>query len=139
MSLTFDDLTIGDSAETSKTVTETDVVLYAGLTGDFNPVHMDAEYARTTPFGERIAHGTLTQGLIAPVIGNRLPGSGCVLLSMFSKFIAPVRIGDTITARAEVAELDARRRFVKLALIYTNQRGESVATGEALVKPRSAD
>jgi acyl dehydratase len=132
---TFDTIRIGESASASRTITQTDIVLYAGLTGDFNPMHMDDEYAKRTRFGERIAHGTITLGLIAPVIGMKLPGEGSVLLNISGSFLKPVKVGDTITARAEVASKDERRRFVTLKLSFTNQTGASVATGEALVKP----
>lgn len=135
MSKTFEQIAVGDAAATSRTITETDIVLYAGLTADFNPMHMDEAYASETPFGGRIAHGTITLGLIAPVIGMQLPGRGCVLLGIGSSFHKPVKIGDTITARAEVVSKDETRRFVKMALSFTNQRQEVVATGDALVKP----
>lgn len=135
MSKTFDMIQLGDSASTSRTVTETDIVMYAGLTADFNPMHMDEEYARQTPFGGRIAHGTITLGLIAPVIGMQLPGKGCVLLGISGSFHKPVKIGDTIRASARVTEKDEKRKFIKLELSYTNQRQETVAMGEALVKP----
>lgn len=132
---TYDMISVGEFATSSRTITQTDIVLYAGLTGDFNPVHMDDEYAKKTPFGERIAHGTITLGLSAPVIGMKLPGEGCVLLNIGCSFRKPVRVGDTITTRAEVTGKDERRRFITLKLDFTNQTGESVATGEALVKP----
>lgn len=135
MSKTFDQIRVGDSASTSRTITETDIVMYAGLTADFNPMHMDEEYAKGTPFGGRIAHGTITLGMIAPVIGMQLPGKGCVLLGIGGNFFKPVKIGDTIKACATVVEKDERRGFVKMALAFTNQRQELVASGDALVKP----
>ena len=135
MSKTFDQIRVGDSASTSRTITETDIVMYAGLTADFNPMHMDEEYAKGTPFGGRIAHGTITLGMIAPVIGMQLPGKGCVLLGIGGSFFKPVKIGDTIKASATVVEKDERRGFVKMALAFTNQRQELVASGDALVKP----
>jgi 3-hydroxybutyryl-CoA dehydratase len=112
MGKTFEEVRIGDAAQISKTITEADIVLYAGLTGDFNPMHVDAEFAKQTYFGERVAHGPLSLGLIAPVIGLQLPGPGCILLSLTGNFRAPVKIGDTVTARAEVAENSpSRKRF----------------------------
>jgi 3-hydroxybutyryl-CoA dehydratase len=133
---TFEEIRIGDAAQISKTITEADIVLYAGLTGDFNPMHVDAEFAKQTYFGERVAHGPLSLGLIAPVIGLQLPGPGCILLSLSGDFRAPVKIGDTVTARAEVVEKFAERKTIRLALTFTNQRGEEVISGEAMVSPR---
>jgi 3-hydroxybutyryl-CoA dehydratase len=133
---TFDEIRIGAAAQISKTITEADIVLYAGLTGDFNPMHVDAEFAKQTYFGERVAHGPLSLGLIAPVIGLQLPGPGCILLSLSGDFRAPVKIGDTVTARAEVVEKFAERKTIRLALTFTNQRGEEVISGEAMVSPR---
>lgn len=135
MSKTFEEIEVGEWASNTKTVTETDIVLYAGLTGDFNPVHVDAEYAKTTKFGERVAHGTITLGLVAPVIGMQLPGKGCVLLSLTGNFHLPVKIGDTITARGEISEKLTEKKLVKMALSFKNQRGEEVVSGEALVRP----
>jgi 3-hydroxybutyryl-CoA dehydratase len=132
----FDEISVGESAEFSKTITETDIVIYAGLTGDFNPMHMNAEFAKKTHFGERVAHGPISLGLIAPVIGMQLPGPGCILLSISGDFKAPVKIGDTVTARAEVAEKLAEKKTIRLALSFTNQRGEEVISGEAVVSPR---
>ena len=94
--------TIGEKAAFSRTITEADIIAYAGFSGDFNPLHVDEEYARTTRFGSRIAHGLLTAGLISNVLGMKLPGPGAIYLSQTLKFTAPVRIGDTITATAEV-------------------------------------
>ena len=138
MGRTFDEIRVGDSAQISKTITETDIVLYAGLTGDFNPMHVDAEFAKKTHFGERVAHGPISLGLIAPVIGMQLPGPGCILLSLSGDFKAPVKIGDTVTARAEVAEKLAEKKTIRLALSFTNQRGEVVISGEAMVSPTRA-
>jgi 3-hydroxybutyryl-CoA dehydratase len=138
MGKTFDEIRVGDAAQISKTITETDIVLYAGLTGDFNPMHVDAEFAKKTHFGERVAHGPISLGLIAPVIGMQLPGPGCILLSLTGNFRAPVKIGDTVTARAEVAEKLAEKKTIRLALSFTNQRGEEVISGEAMVSPTRA-
>jgi 3-hydroxybutyryl-CoA dehydratase len=135
MSRTFDEIQIGDWASHTKTITETDIVIYAGLTGDFNPMHVDAEYAKTTIFGERIAHGPIAIGLVAHCIGMQLPGAGCILLTLNTSFHKPVKIGDTITARIEVVEKIAERKVVQFALTFTNQRGETVATGESMVSP----
>ena len=127
-----DELAAGMAAEMTRTVTETDVVLYAGLTGDFNPVHMDAVAAAASRFGGRIAHGMLTAGLVSAVLGTRLPGPGAVYLSQTLRFTAPVRIGDTVTARVEVLEVGERGR-VRLATTARTQDGAQVLEGEALV------
>lgn len=133
--LSYDELEVGMEASFSKTITETDVYLFAGISGDFNPMHVNEEFARLTPFGTRIAHGALPQCLIAPVLGTKLPGLGSIALEIATRFRAPTFFGDTITARAEVVEKIEDKRRVKMRLLWTNQRGESVATGEALVMP----
>jgi 3-hydroxybutyryl-CoA dehydratase len=127
----LDELTPGLTAELSKTVTETDVVLFAGITGDFNPAHVNDVEARASRFGGRIAHGMLSAGFISAVLGMRLPGPGCIYLSQSLKFTAPVRIGDTVTARAEVVEVVKRR--VRLATTCRIQDGTTVVEGEAVV------
>jgi 3-hydroxybutyryl-CoA dehydratase len=129
----FEDLTVGAAAEFAKTITETDVVLFAGITGDLNPAHIDAVAAEQGRFGGRIAHGMLSAGLISAVLGTRLPGPGSIYLSQSLRFVRPVRIGDTVTARVEVLELYASRRRAKLATRCTNQGGETVLDGEAMV------
>lgn len=138
MSKTFDEIAIGEKASHVRTISAEDIDLYARLTDDYNPIHMDEEYAKKTVFGGRIAHGTITLGLIAPVIGMKLPGQGCALISISSDFVRPVKIGDSITASAEVIAKDAVKRVVELALNFTNQRQENVATGRARVKPKKA-
>lgn len=115
MTVYFEDLRVGDSAEYAKTITEADVLLFAAVSGDDNPVHINQEYAESTPFETRIAHGMLTASLISTVVGTRLPGSGTIYLSQSTRFKAPVRIGDTVTARATVTALDADRKRVTLA------------------------
>jgi 3-hydroxybutyryl-CoA dehydratase len=129
----FEELAVGSAAEWSKTVTEADVVLFAGVTGDFNPVHVDAVAAERSRFGGRIAHGMLSASFIGTVLGTRLPGPGTIYLSQSLRFTAPVRIGDTVTARVEVAEVSAARRRVRLLTTCVNQRGEKVVDGEATV------
>ena len=125
---------IGATATSSRTITEADIVLYAGLTGDQNPLHMDAVYAAQTPFGRRIAHGMLTAGLISAVLGNVLPGPGAVYLSQSLRFQAPVHIGDTITASVEVTAVRAEKRIVTLRTECANQDGTVVLSGEAILK-----
>ena len=129
----FDDLEVGQAAETAKTVTEADVTLFAGITGDFNPAHVDEEAARRGRFGGRIAHGMLTAGLVSAVLGTRLPGPGCIYVGQSLRFTRPVRIGDTVTARVEVTELRPEGRRVILATTCRNQEGETVLEGEAEV------
>ncbi len=128
----FEELAVGLTAAFSKTITESDVTLFAGVTGDFNPVHVDAVAAAKTRFGGRIAHGMLSAGLISAAIANRLPGAGSIYLGQTLKFTLPVRIGDTVTATVTVAELLSKRR-VRLTTVCTNQNGETVLEGEATV------
>jgi len=126
--------TVGQSAEMTKIITEEDVFLFAGITGDRNPVHISKEFAAKSRFGERIAHGMLTAGLISAVIGMKLPGPGCLYVSQTLSFLAPVRIGDEITARAEIAEVISEKRL-KLRTQCINQRKEVVLEGEAIIVP----
>jgi len=135
----IDELSVGQVAELAKTVTESDIVLFAGVTGDFNPVHVDAEAAKQSVFGERIAHGMLSAGFISAVLGMRLPGPGSIYLSQTLRFTKPVRIGDTVTARVEVLEVLTAKRRVRLATSCRNQNGEVVVDGEAVVKVESRE
>jgi 3-hydroxybutyryl-CoA dehydratase len=127
-----DEVVVGQTAEFRKTVTETDVVLFAGITGDLNPAHIDEVAASASRFGGRIAHGMLSASFISTVLGTRLPGPGTIYLEQSLRFTAPVRIGDTVTARVEVAELLPKRR-ARLTTTILNQKGEAVVEGEALV------
>jgi 3-hydroxybutyryl-CoA dehydratase len=128
---TYEELEIGEEAG----FTKTDVYLFAGISGDFNPLHVDESYAKETVFGTRIAHGALPQSLIAPVLGTKLPGLGTILVEITCRFKRPTYFGDTVTATATVAEKVERPKWVRLKLKWTNQRGESIAEGEALVVP----
>ena len=127
---------IGDFAEVSKVITEEDVFLFAGITGDRNPMHTSREFAAKTKFGERIAHGMLTAGLISAVFGMKLPGPGCIYLSQTLQFMAPVKIGDEITARVEIVEVISERRL-RFRTQCFNQRSELVLDGEAVLVPPS--
>ena len=118
----------------TRVITEEDILRFAEITGDRNPVHISEEFASQTRFGERIAHGILTAGLISAVIGTKLPGPGCLYLSQTLVFRAPVKIGDEITARAEVVEVTSGKRL-KLRTVCINQRQEVVLEGEAVVVP----
>lgn len=131
----YDQLQLGEEASFTKTITETDVYLFAGISGDFNPMHVNEEFAKLTPFKTRIAHGALPQSLIARVLGTMLPGLGTIAVEMTCRFKAPTFFGDTITARAKVAEKMERKRWVRMALSWTNQRQETIAEGEAVVIP----
>jgi 3-hydroxybutyryl-CoA dehydratase len=126
-------LKVGDSASLSKTVSESDVYLYAGITGDMNPVHIDEEYAARTAFGGRIAHGMLAAGFIGAVMAMKLPGPGAIYREQTLTFLAPVRIGDTITARAEIVEIGSKRKSAKLKTTCINQNGVVVLEGMASV------
>jgi 3-hydroxybutyryl-CoA dehydratase len=110
----LEDLTIGMESSYQKTITETDIDAFAALTGDTNPVHLDSEYAATTPFKARIAHGMLSAGLISTVLGTQLPGPGCIYLEQQIKFKAPVFIGDTLVATVTVEDINQRRGRVSL-------------------------
>lgn len=128
-------LSIGDKASYTRTVTETDVVMYGGISGDLNPAHFDEEYARGGMFKGRIAHGMLTASYISAVLGMKLPGPGSIYLSQKLRFTKPVRFGDTITAMAEVIHLDVERRQATLSTTCINQNDETVLKGEATVIP----
>ena len=127
------DFQLGEQASFTKTVTEADVTTFAGLIGDFNPLHVDAEYARKSRFGRRIAHGIFTAGLISAVLGNKLPGTGAIYLSQQLEFLAPVFIGDTVTATAEVIAWRADKRIITLKTEATKQDGTQVVTGKAVL------
>ena len=132
--LAYADIKIGDEASLSRTITEAHIVSFAGLTGDFNPVHVDAEYAQQSMFGERICHGMLMAGLISAVLGMQLPGSNAIYLGQDLKFTAPVKIGDTVTVTATVTEKRDDKRIIKLRTTVSNQKGELVVDGSAVVK-----
>ena len=123
----------GDSASFAKTITEADILLYAAVSGDTNPLHLDAEYARTTRFGQRIAHGMLTAGLISTVLGTKLPGPGTIYTGQSLRFAGPVHIGDTVTATATITAYDKMRGRMTISTVCRNQRGEDVVIGEAQV------
>ena len=132
----LEDLEVGMTAIHSKTVTEADVVLFAGISGDINPVHLDNDYAKDTMFKGRIAHGMLTASFISTVLGTKLPGPGCIYISQNLKFKAPVRIGDTVKARVTVTAVDQERGRITVATVC--HVGETqVIDGEAqLLVPR---
>jgi 3-hydroxybutyryl-CoA dehydratase len=114
----YGEIEIGEEASFSKTITETDVYLFAGISADFNPLHINEEYARQTPFKTRIAHGALPQSLIAPVLGMKLPGMGTIVVEITCRFKAPTFFGDTITATARVIEKIEEKRWIRMALAF---------------------
>ena len=127
------DFLIGERASFGKTITEADINTFAGLIGDFNPIHVDAEYARKSRFGRRIAHGMFAGGLISAVLGNKLPGPGSIYLSQQIEFLAPVYLGDTVTAVVEVASWRPDKRIITLNTDCYNQDEKQVVTGKAVL------
>ena len=135
---TITEIRTGNFAEFTKTISESDIYLFAGLTGDLNPAHINEEYAKNTFFKTRIAHGILQAGFISAAIGMQLPGPGTIYIRQELNFLAPVRVGDTITARVEVSELNTEKNRVILNTTCSNQNGEVVLDGQALVSPPKA-
>ncbi|MGG7099087.1 MaoC family dehydratase [Clostridium sardiniense] len=133
--LTIKDLKIGDKDFFQKTITETDVYLYAGITGDLNPAHINEVEAEKGMFKGRIAHGMLTAGLVSTVLGMKIPGPGTIYLGQELKFTAPVKLGDTIKAEAEVIEINEEKNIISLKTTCTNQDGKIVLTGVAKAMP----
>ncbi len=124
---------IGDTASVSKTITEADIIAFAEISGDKNPLHLDAAFAARSRFGQRIAHGALVSSLISNVIGNQLPGQGSIYLSSSLKFRAPTFINDTITATATVSSIREDKPIILLTCVCTNQHNEVVCAGESVV------
>lgn len=124
---------VGDSGQYSQTITEANIAQFIGAVGDTNPIHVDAEYAKKTRFGARIAQGVLVAGLISTAIGTKLPGVGAVYLGQSLKFLKPTFIGDTITATVTVTAIREGKPILTLETLCTNQRGERVIEGEATV------
>ncbi len=134
--IAFEDMHIGQTASIGKTITEADILLFAAVSLDTNPVHMNAEAAAASIFKERVAHGMLSAGLISAVLGTQLPGPGTIYLAQTLQFRRPVKIGDTVTAMAEVTALDAEKKRATLKTVCT-VAGKVVIEGEATVMPRS--
>ncbi len=130
--LFFEDLSIGQAAERTNTVTEDVIIAFANVSGDRNPVHLDAAFAATTPFKERIAHGMLSAAYISAVIGMDLPGPGAIYVSQTLSFRRPVKIGAIVVTRCEVKSLDAEKARATLTCVCTVD-GKSVVEGEAVV------
>ncbi|HHT01444.1 MAG TPA: MaoC family dehydratase [Firmicutes bacterium] len=129
--VTVDQLTVGSRAQVAKTLSEADVMLFAGLSGDFNAIHINADYAEQTRFGQRVVHGILTTGLISAALTKI--ALGAIYLAQEVKFLKPVFIGDTIVATAEVTEIKAEKGVVHLHTFCTNQRDEMVIDGQATI------
>jgi 3-hydroxybutyryl-CoA dehydratase len=128
------DVTVGQRAELTRSISESDVLAFAALTGDYNPVHVDAAAAAASSFGERIVHGMLTGSLISTVLAMQLPGPGAIYLSQSLRFLRPVTLGDTVTARVEITAIDTDKRRLTLATTVRNARGKNVIDGEATVQ-----
>ena len=128
-----DDFTIGEKAQLSRVISEDDIRRMADITGDFNPVHMDEEFASRTRFRGRIAHGVFSAGLISAVLGTKLPGAGAVYLKQTLDFLYHVRAGDTLTAEVEVTSWRADKRIITLKTRCLNQDGKDVVYGEAVL------
>ena len=135
---TINQLQVGQQASFSKTISESDVYMFAGVTGDVNPAHVNAASAQTPAFKTRIAHGILSAGLLSAVLGTRLPGPGAIYASQTLKFTAPVRIGDTITATATVKEIIPERNRVVMETVCSNPANVVVTPGEAVLLPPQA-
>jgi acyl dehydratase len=134
---TYDEISIGQTATYTKVIEEKDIQLFAAVSGDVNPVHLDAEFAATTPFKERIAHGMLTGAIISAALALELPGPGTIYLGQTLRFRLPVKIGDTITVQLEVTQKRDDKKFVTLDCKALNQKGKMVASGSAEVKAPS--
>lgn len=130
----FANIQVGDKASVRKTVSENDVRLFAEVSGDFNPLHLDEKYASTTFFKHRIAHGMLLGGILSGILGNKLPGPGTIYLSQTMNFKLPVFLGDNILAEVEVLEKMPANRRLRLRTVCINQNGKIVLNGEALVQ-----
>jgi len=129
----FEELRVGMTDVYTKTITDADIVIFAGVSGDTNPMHLDESFARNTPFESRIVHGKLTASFISTVLGTKLPGPGCIYLSQSLKFLAPVRIGDTVSARVTCTELLPEKRRARFKTVCAVE-GTVVIDGDALVQ-----
>lgn len=132
---TFDELSVGQRASYTRTITERDVRMFATVSGDVNPVHLDEEFAKGTQFKTRIAHGMFTAGLISAAIAMEMPGPGSIYLGQNLRFERPVRIGDTITIELTITEKTEGKNFVQIETIGRNQDGKTVVSGSANIMP----
>lgn len=132
---TIEALRIGDTVEHSKTITEKDVEAFGEITQDYNPAHFDADYAAQTMFKKRISHGMLVGSLFSKLLGTDLPGYGTIYVGQTLTFLKPVYLGDTITARVEITDINKEKNRVILSCVAVNQMGKKVVVGEAKVMP----
>lgn len=130
--MTYEEINIGDTASVTKVITDEMIRLFADISGDDNPVHLDDEAAKQSVFGERVAHGILVVGLISNVLGTKLPGAGSIYVSQQVSFLRPVKVNDEITATVEVIAKDDKRGRVTCKTICTNQFGKTVIKGESI-------
>ena len=132
--MTIDECSVGQVASLERTISEADVMTFAALTGDHNPVHVDADAAAASSFGGRIVHGMLTASLLSTVLAMQLPGPGAIYLSQTLRFLRAVKLGDTVTAQVQVTAIDVAKRRMTLATTVRNERGKTVVEGEASVQ-----
>lgn len=132
---TIAEIQVGDSASYVKKITDADVHLYAMVSGDFNPLHLDEAFAKTTPFGTRVAHGMLSASLFSTILGTKLPGEGSIYLSQELKFVKPVYLNDTITATVTVSHVYPEKNRIVLDTVAVNQNDEPVVKGHAVMMP----
>ena len=128
------DFSVGQSATSTRTLSEADVLAFAQVTGDHNPVHVDSKAAAQSAFGERIVHGMLTASLLSALLASELPGPGAIYLSQTLNFLRPVKLGDTVTAHVSITAIDAGRCRLTLATTVRNARGKNVLDGEAVIQ-----
>lgn len=133
--MTIDQLKIGDQASFSKTIAESDVYMFAGITGDMNPAHINKVEAENGLFHGQVAHGMLVASLISTVLGMQLPGPGTIYMGQELKFVYPVYLGDTITAKAVVESIDPVKKMIRMKTTCINQNGETVIEGYANARP----
>ena len=131
----FEQLTVGMTDTLSRTLTETDLLLFAKVSGDTNPVHLDQEFAEKTQFGGRIAHGMWTASIISCALATKLPGPGGIYLGQELKFLRPVKVGDTVTVQLEVTDINLRRKRATVTTNVVNQDGKTVVKGSAEIMP----
>lgn len=131
--VTYDEISVGRTARYTRRIGRREVILFAAASGDVNPLHLDADYASNTPFGEPIAHGILSASLISAAVALVLPGPGAVYVSQTLQFLRPVKIGDELTANLEVTAKRDDKRFITLACEIVNQLGKAVVSGEAVI------
>lgn len=135
----INEMYIGKKMSITKTISESDIYTYAGLIADFNPLHVNEEYAKTTRFGQRIAHGMLTASFFSTIVGMCMPGADAIYLGQTLKFLKPVKIGDTVTATGEVISVNPEKRIGVMHTTVVNQKGELVIDGEATVMANKPD